>query len=114
MNRLFTDNNPETTLKGLGFKNINKTKESIIKIEKYFNKLCKKQKLNHWTSYKTRPKEFITTNKQKIKYFQKQKMYRILGLLNRAKTIYLQYPNPELKQSILLLKKWMKNYKQKK
>jgi len=111
MNRLFTDNNPETTLKGLGFKNIQKTKESIIKIENYFNKLCKEQKLNSWTSYKTRPKEYITSNKQKIKYFQKQKMYRILGLLNRAKTIYLKYPNPELKKSILLFKEWMKKYK---
>ena len=111
MNRLFTDNNPETTLKGLGFKNIKKTKESIKKIEEYFITMCKNQKLDKWTSYKTRPKEYIKTKEQKIKYYEKQKMYRILGLLNRAKILYEKYPNPELKESIRLLQKWMKKYK---
>ena len=30
-----------------------------------------------------------------IEYYEKQKMYRILGLLNRAKILYEKYPNPD-------------------
>lgn len=111
MNHLFTDDNPETTLVGLGFKNVEKTLESIAKIEDYFDRLEQQQPLNAWTSNRTRPKEFIKNSIDCHKYYQKQKMYRILGLLNRAKVIYSKNGNPEIKESIVLLNEWMKQYK---
>lgn len=82
---LYTNNHPETTLKGLGFKNLNSAKDSVIKVEKYFNKLKKLQKIPGWTSTKTRPRKFISSKKLSNKYYQKQKFLRILGLNNRAK-----------------------------
>ena len=66
MSHLFTDDNPETTLTGLGFKTPEKTIESIEKIERYFDYLESQQILGAWTSANTRPREFIETESQKV------------------------------------------------
>ena len=74
---LYSDDNPKTTLKGLGFKNEDKAKETIEKVEKYFDKLMKKQKINSYTPDNVLPKKLLTTKKEIKKYYQLQKMYRI-------------------------------------
>jgi len=108
---LFTDDNPKTTIKGLGFKDIITTKKSIKIINHHFDELKVKQKINSYTPKNLLPKQFITNKKEIIIFYNKQKMYRILGLLNRAKVLYKIYPNSELKKSIQLLTLWMEKYK---
>jgi hypothetical protein len=39
MNKLYTYDNPKTTLKGFGFKNKNIAKETIQKVEEYFDNM---------------------------------------------------------------------------
>lgn len=111
MNHLFTDDNPETTLKGLGFKTPKKALESIIKVEEYFDKLEYEQKLDNYTPENVRPRQYIKTMKEKHRYYSKQKMYRILGLLNRAKVIYKKTNSKNIFDSIQILEDWMDNYK---
>ena len=50
MNNLFTDDNPKTTLKGLGFSNLNRAKLSIKKVEEYFNLRLINQEIPGFTS----------------------------------------------------------------
>ena len=108
---LFTDDNPKTTIKGLGFKNIQITKKSIQLINNHFNSLKKSQKINDYTPKNLLPRHFVTNKKEIIIFYDKQKMYRILALLNRAKVIYKIYPTNELNKSIQILLIWMKKYK---
>ena len=108
---LFTDDNPKTTIKGLGFKDVKTTKKSIKNINNHFDELKVKQKINSYTPKNLLPKQFITNKKEIIIFYNKQKMYRILGLLNRAKVVYKIYPNSELKKSIQILNLWMEKYK---
>ena len=108
---LFTDDNPKTTIKGLGFKDIKTTKNSIKIINNHFDELKVKQKINSYTPKNLLPKQFITNKKEIIIFYDKQKMYRILALLNRAKVIYKIYPTNELNKSIQILLVWMKKYK---
>ena len=111
MNHLFTDDNPETTLRGLGFKTPQKTLESIERIEAYFDLLESNQIIGDWTPSNVRPHEFIQTLEQCQRYYKKQKMYRVLGLLNRAKVIYRRTGNPNIGASIEILEDWMNLYK---
>lgn len=111
MSHLFTDDNPETTLKGLGFKTPEKTIESIEKIEEYFNNLEKNQPLNSYTPNNVRPKQYLQTKSEIHYYYCKQKMYRILGLLNRAKVVYKKTGSDKILASIHILMDWMDEYK---
>ncbi len=113
MNHLFTDDNPETTVKGLKFKTLEDTKQSIQFIEFYFNQLRRNQKENESTPDNVLPKKVLKTKNEIITYYEQQKMYRIIGLLNRAKSIFKKYPNEELEKSIKLLEEWMQKYKNK-
>jgi len=108
---LFTDDNPKTTLHGLSFKNIINTKKSIKIIDIYFNKIKNEQKINEYSPKNLLPKMFLQTKKEINSYYKKQKLYRILGLLNRAKVIYKRYPNNELYNSIKILDCQLKKYK---
>jgi hypothetical protein len=108
---LFTDDNPKTTLHGLSFKNVINTKKSIKNIDQYFNKIKNEQKINDYSPKNLLPKMFLQTIKEINSYYKKQKLYRILGLLNRAKVIYKRYPNNELYMSIKLLSKQLIKYK---
>lgn len=108
---LFSNDNPKSTLHGLGFRTKEIAKESIQKIEEYFDNLKKKQKINEYSAEHLLPKVLLKNKKEIKEYYLKQKMYRILGLLNRAKVIYKIYPNNELKKSIQILNFWMKKYK---
>ena len=109
---LYSDDNPKTTLKGLGFKNEDKAKETIEKVEKYFDKLMKKQKINSYTPDNVLPKKLLTTKKEIKKYYQLQKMYRILGMSNRAKGMVNKVnKNKDLKKAIKIFDKWIKTYK---
>lgn len=111
---LFTDDNPETTLEGLGFSTAEKTLASIDKIETYFDSLAKEQPVMAWTSPKTRPRRFLRTPQEISRYYSQQKMYRVLGLLNRAKTVFRKTGKPEMAVSIQILEQWMINYKRQK
>lgn len=111
MEHLFTDDNPETTLGGLGFKTPQKTMESIQKIEEYFNHLEQEQSIGNWTPPNVRPREFIDSIAKRHQYYRKQKMYRVLGLLNRAKVIYARSGGDNILASIQILEEWMRLYK---
>ena len=113
MNHLFTDDNPETTLSGLGFKTPQRTLESIERVENYFDDLEKQQELGQWTPPKTRPREFIETKYQRHQYYRKQKMYRILGLLNMAKVVFRKTKSTDIFVSIKILEEWMEHYREK-
>lgn len=109
---LYTDDNPKTTLKGLGFKNKEKAEETIKKVEEYFENMKKKQKKNSWTPDNVLPKKYLKTNKEINDYYQLQKMYRILGMNNRAKGMLKNTKNNDnLKEAIKVFDKWMKKYK---
>jgi hypothetical protein len=109
---LYTDKNPNTTLKGLGYRNELIAKKSINMIETYFNKMLKKQKPNTYTPNNVKPRIFINNKKENFNYYQKQKMYRVLGLLNRAKgMIHRITNNIDMIQAIKIFELWMKKYK---
>lgn len=112
---LYTDDNPQTTLKGLGFKNKLKALQTIIRVESYFDKMYKSQVVPGWTPYNVLPRTYIETDQEAFKYYQKQKMYRILGMHNRAKGMINRIKDKEKKsdmfQAMIVFKKWMTQYK---
>lgn len=106
---LYTDNNPKTTLNGLGFKDKKVALETINIVEKYFNKLNKKQKINSWTPKNTLPKKYITSKEDKNNYYNNQKKFRILGMRNRAKGMIKRVNNNKnLLEAIKVFDKWLK------
>jgi len=105
---LFTDDNPETTIHGLGFSSKIKAIKSIEKVEKHFNKLLKKQKINTMTPDNLRPKKLIKNKEDAIKFYEMQKMYRIIGLRNRAK-VFIQ-KNKDIEEAFQVLDNWLKEY----
>jgi hypothetical protein len=116
---LFSDDHPETTLHGLRFATPQLTLTSINKIENHFDHLLKVQFIPGYPN-SLRPKTYLTRRTQAISYYQNQKMYRVLGLLNRASSIYKNMgknntPNikkmENIRQSITLLKKWINTHK---
>ena len=109
---LYTDDNPETTLKGLGFKNKTIAMETVKKVENYFDAMKSKQSVPGLTPSNVRPQEFISNETELDEYYQKQKMYRILGMLNRAKGMIHRVKNTtNIKQAINIFEKWMNIYK---
>ena len=57
-------------------------------------------------------KKFLKTNKDINKYYQLQKMYRILGMNNRAKGMLKNTKNNNnLKDAIKVFDNWMKKHK---
>lgn len=109
---LFTDDNPKTTVTNLGFKNKHKALESIRIVEKHFDSLEKKQKIPGYTPKNVLPKRYLETVEESKRFYKVQKKYRILGLLNRAKTmIKKKNINPEsvknIKEAIKVLDKFV-------
>ena len=108
---LYTDDNPETTIKGLGFKNKNKALETIKTVEKYFDIMIKNQVIPSFTPHNVRPKQYINNKKEAEEYYKKQKMYRILGMLNRAKGMINRVKNKKgIMEAISVFEIWMDNY----
>lgn len=107
---LFTDDHPETTLHGLSFKNPNCAYASIKKIESYFNKKLKNQKIPGETE-KLRPKKYLTTKLEAKSYYRNQKMTRVLSLYNRGRSVYKKTMDPvkkvNLKESIGIFRSWI-------
>ncbi len=108
---LFTDDNPETTLKGLGFKNKEKAIESIETIEFIFSKLKVEQIVNTCSPEFLRPRYYLDSKEIIEKFYLQQKMYRVLGLLNRAKIVSNRYPKNDILEAIDVLERWMDVYK---
>lgn len=112
---LYTDDNPNTTIKGLGFKNKQKALETIQIVENYFNKINKMQDLPGFTPDNLLPKIYLTNIQQKNNYYKKQKMYRILAMNNRAKGMLPNINNKnkikDFMKAIKCFDKWLKNYK---
>lgn len=108
---LFTDDNPETTLKGLGFKNKEKAIESIETIEFIFSKLKVEQIVNTCSPEFLRPRYYLDSKEIIEKFYLQQKMYRVLGLLNRAKIVSNRYPKNDILEAIDVLERWMDEYK---
>lgn len=105
---LYNDLNKNTTVKGLGFRNREVALDSIDIVEDYFDKLYKKQKIPGYSSSKTLPRKYIKTKKESKDYYDTQKMYRILGLHNRAKSMIERIKN---KESIKNIKEAIKVFK---
>ena len=111
---LYTDDNKHTTLKGLKFKDKKVAKESIQKIEDYFDNMYSKQKIPACSNKKTLPKKYLETKSEAKKYYKIQKMYRVLGLLNRAKSMLERVDSEDIEDAVEVFEKWMKKYKNKK
>jgi plasmid stabilization system protein ParE len=111
---LFTDDNPETTLHGLGFKNKETAVRSIKRIETHFNKLRDQQQIPGNSPHNLRPRTFLSDNKNRYRFYQRQKMTRVIGLLNRAKSLVKRTHRPqkikEFNQAIEVLEGWMDCY----
>lgn len=112
---LYTDNNKKTTLKGLGYKNRQTALETIRKVEIYFNYMKGQQKLPGWTPYNVLPKKYLSNKNESDRYYEIQKMYRILGMSNRAKGMVNRVKkNKGLKDAISVFKSWLDKYKNQK
>ena len=112
---LYTDNNKNTTLKGLGYKNKQTAIETIRKVEIYFNYLMSKQKIPGWTPNNVLPKKYLNNKNELERYYEIQKMYRILGMSNRAKGMVNRVKkNKGLKEAIAVFKIWLDKYKSQK
>ena len=112
---LYTDNNKFTTLKGLGFKNKKVAINTIKKVEFYFNKMKSNQEIPGYTPDNVLPKEYLDNMKDLERYYEKQKMYRILGMSNRAKGMIKRVKNNKnLKEAIAVFKIWLDKYKKRK
>ena len=114
---LYSDTNKRTTLKGLGFKNKEIAKHSINKINLYFDNLYFNQKIPNYSSNKTLPKKYLSTKKEACMYYSTQKMYRVLALLNRAKSMLDRIENVNsihnIEEAINVFEKWMSKYQNK-
>ena len=109
---LYTDNNKNTTLKGLGYKDKQTAIRTIRKVEIYFNYMMSKQKVPGWTPDNVLPKKYIKNSSENKKYYSIQKMYRILGMSNRAKGMVNRVKkNKGLEDAIRVFKVWLDNYK---
>jgi len=108
--KLFTDDHPETTLHGLQFQNKELALKSIQLIEAHFTKLMREQKINAPTPNNVRPHKVLTTKKDIEKYYETQKMWRVLALLNRAKVLYKKTKKKDLLESIKIFEEWMEQY----
>ena len=112
---LYTDDNPQTTLKGLGYKDKLKALETIVKVEKYFNNMYNLQKIPGYSPDNVLPKQYIENEQECYNYYQKQKMYRILGMLNRARGMINRLKNENskknMKEAMDIFIKWMNKYK---
>lgn len=110
---LYNDLNKQTTVHGLGFKDKAIAVESIKKVENYFEKLYKKQKIPGYTSKVTLPKRYLNTKQESKKYYRTQMMYRILGLRNRAQSMIERIKNKDsiknIKEAIIVFNKFLRN-----
>ena len=110
---LYTDDNPETTIKGLGFKNKEKALHTVETVEKYFESLKKSQKIPGLTPEKVRPQKLLQSKEDANKYYQTQKWYRIMGMLNRARgMIYRVNNKKDIMEAMIVFEDWIKyNYR---
>lgn len=109
---LYTDDNPHTTLSGLGFKNKQKAITTIKLVEEYFEIMKNQQLIPGYTPINVLPKEYITSKEESNKYYDKQKMYRILGMSNRAKGMLHRVKYTQnLQEAIIVFEKWLHQYK---
>ena len=107
--KLYTDDNPITTLKGLGFKDKNKALETINIVEKYFNQMNKKQKIPGYTPNNVLPRKYISNKKESNKYYLLQKKYRILGMRNRGVGMLKKVSsNKNILDAIKIFNNWLK------
>ena len=111
---LYTDDNPKTTLRGLGFKNKKKAEQTILKVENYFDMMHKNQQIPGWTPDNVLPKKYLKSESESFQYYLKQKMYRILGMSNRAKGMLNKIKDikktQNFKDAINVFEKWMTEY----
>jgi hypothetical protein len=110
---LFTDDDTTFTIQETGFKNATIAKKSIIKINKTFNSIKKQINIPGPSPDFLNPKTFLK-NKTELDFFiEKQKMYRVLALLNRAKVVFRKTPNINIQKAIKIFEDWMMAYKMK-
>ena len=112
---LYSDKNKKTTLKGLGFKNKEISKNTIKRVEEYFKLMYEKQKIPGNTHPNTLPSKFLNSKTEAKKYYNVQSMYRILAMRNRAKSMLERVKNEDskynLNESVKIFDKWLNNYK---
>ena len=112
--QLYTNNNPKTTIKGLGFKNKKTAIETIKIVEEVFNNMMMNQKIPGYSSKNTLPRKFLHNQKENKLYYKNQKIFRILGMNNRAKGMVNKVKNnKDIKDAIKIFNKWLSDYKKK-
>ncbi len=113
--QLYTNNNPKTTIKGLGFKNKKTAIETIKIVEEVFNNMMMNQKIPGYSPKNTLPRKFLHNQKENKLYYKNQKIFRILGMNNRAKGMVNKVKNnKDIKDAIKIFNKWLSDYKKKK
>ena len=70
---LYTDDNPQTTLKGLGFKNKLKALQTITRVESYFDKMFKSQVIPGWTPHMFYLEHILKQNKKHLDIIKNKK-----------------------------------------
>ena len=70
------------------------------------------QNIPSYTPDNVLPKKYLDTKEGTIKYYKNQKMFRILGMRNRAKGMIRRVKNNKnFKEAIEIFDMWMKTYK---
>ena len=81
-------------------------------VENYFESMKKIQKIPAMTPYNVLPKKLIKNKLECEIYYERQKMFRILGMSNRAKGMLHRTKNKnDFLEAIKIFKKWMDQYK---
>lgn len=108
---LYTDDNPHTTIKGLGFKDKETALNTILIVEQHFDKVRKTQKIPGYSPNNLLPIKYIKNKNEADKYYKLQKFYRIMGMRNRAKGMLKKSKNTlNLIAAIKIFDKWLQDY----
>lgn len=113
---LYTDDNPQTTLGGLGYRDVDAALETIERVETHFDRLLTEQIVPGWTPENVLPREYLSNGSECQAYYKKQKMYRILGMRNRAVGMVDRLKNEarqkEMQEAIVVFDEWLRLYRE--
>lgn len=105
---LYTDDHPHTTVRGLGYKNAQVARQTIHKVEQYFDAKQRWQRVPGWTPRTCRPRRYLRTKKSCTRYYRTQQTYRILGMCNRARGSLRRSNHPNaLRGAIRVFEQWL-------
>lgn len=112
---LYNDQNKNTTVKGLRFKDKSAAKNTIKIVDSHFKKLKEKQKIPGHTPDNLLPRRYLSNRNELRDYYNTQAMYRILAMRNRAYSMLDRTENEDsidnLSDAVDIFDDWLDKYK---